>query len=60
MLSAESQVDVMLGLWKIICVTAVLFISVRSVGSQTESEGGSARGPQTHSMYLRKVYLRVK
>ena len=33
MLSAESQVDVTLGLWKNIGVTSVLFISMRPLGS---------------------------
>ena len=33
MLSAESQVDVTLGLWKNIGVISVLFISMRSLGS---------------------------
>ena len=36
----------MLGLWKNIGVTAILFISVRSLGSQPVGECGSARGAE--------------
>ena len=45
MLSAESQVDVTLGLWKNIGVTSVLFISVRSVGSEPVGKFDSANWP---------------
>ena len=46
MLSAESSVDVMPGLWKNIGVTSVLFISVRSLGSYPVGNCGSANGPK--------------
>ena len=45
MLSAESQVDVTLGLWKNIGVTSLLFISVRSVGSEPVGKFDSANWP---------------
>ena len=45
MLSAESVVDVVLGLWKNIGVTSVLFISVRSLGSQPVGTFDSATWP---------------
>ena len=47
MLSAESQVDVMLGLWKNIGLTNTeVSSSVRSLSSYTVGECVSATGPQ--------------
>ena len=61
MLSAESKVDVTLGLWKNIGLTNTeLSSSVRSLGSQNVGGCVSARGRKTHSMDLRKKKLRVK
>ena len=49
MLSAESQVEVKLGLWKNNGVTSVLFISVRSLGSYPVGNCDSANWPNITS-----------
>ena len=47
MLSAESQVDVTLGLWKNIGLTNIkVSSSLRSLGSEPEGECVSASGPE--------------
>ena len=46
MLSAESQVDVILGVGKNTGVTSLLLISVRSLGSYPADSYGSSNGPK--------------
>ena len=61
MLSAESRVDVMLGLWKNIGLTKKeVSSSVRSLGSKTVERVFQPGGRKTYSMDLRRTNLCVK